>query len=182
MRYVVEIKDDLAYKIVNKVRGPFDTKAEAHAHAEGIDYARDDTIRDVLVVPFDPDKHVPLLRDWQYPDAHEKEDGNVFLGVEISTANITLQDAKILEKLAASRAFRAGAEDGGLGITVASYEYGFFLTLSQDYLQETLDGMKKIGLSPEFRHIVTHWTLQDKRLLWIDRDADVAEGLPTFDW
>jgi hypothetical protein len=175
MRHVVTFYDDVGEAQPEfKVRGPFDFREEADAYADGMEYVADSAITDIKVAPYSPEKHGEYLYDQSLGYPPESE-GEVFTGVEVSTANITKADADILEELARKN-------DGPY--TVAAYEYGFFVTTLDplDRDSETLEAMERQGLSMAFRRIVSLWGPCGKRVLLIDRDAAPAEGLERFDW
>ena len=85
---------------------------------------------------------------------------------ELSTGHITRDDAKLLEK---------GAVPGQIG----AYPYGFIvLTGAHEKSTELLAW----GMSHAYVDLLRLLHRRKFYYLFLDRDADLVDGLPAFDW
>jgi hypothetical protein len=89
---------------------------------------------------------------------------------DLSTKHISLEDAGRLALL----------EMGCL--TVYPYEYGFYVLVPQDDVDETLDDLADQGFSEALRIILRRAYEQSVRMVRFDADGDLVGELEQFDW
>ena len=97
----------------------------------------------------------------------------------ISTSNITRRDNEILRD-------RMSANDDH---RVMEYEYGYIVSAWTHYNEQEPGEieafevyMTKLGFSDHYLKLLRHAAKQDCRWMNIDRDEDVLDGFPEFDW
>lgn len=95
---------------------------------------------------------------------------------EVSTAHLEQSDAELLDRIALQQM-------GYPGI-VANYEEGFFVTVPLDpaYFLDDDQRIGELGFSQAYRRLLRDARGQGIRALWIDRDSDLFDDYPVFDW
>lgn len=96
------------------------------------------------------------------------------LFADISTCHITEDDAKKLQELAE----RYDDGRGSFSPTVYSYEEGFFVYVSDNYLSD----YKNASMSSAFINLLAMANKQRMAYLNLDIDGEIYDELPQFDW
>jgi hypothetical protein len=89
---------------------------------------------------------------------------------DLSTKHISLEDAG-----------RLALHEMGC-LTVYPYEYGFYVLVPQDDVDETLDDLADQGFSEALRIILRRAYEQGVRMVRFDADGDLVRELEQFDW
>jgi hypothetical protein len=89
---------------------------------------------------------------------------------DLSTKHISLEDAG-----------RLALHEMGC-LTVYPYEYGFYVLVPQDDVDETLDDLADQGFSEALRIILRRAYEQSVRMVRFDADGDLVGELERFDW
>ncbi len=94
--------------------------------------------------------------------------------IDLSTSHISHED------------FRLFGAVRGLTPRTVPHEYGLVVFVASDsrYVQDAVDCMRGVGISKEFIAIYKAAADlgDDVMIINFDRDGDVIDGLPTFNW
>lgn len=91
---------------------------------------------------------------------------SVFKYLDSSTAHISFETNTFLESVAGSNS---------LGLTIASYEYGFFVSVppNPEYHED---------VPTDLRNLLDYARTQGCFIVRLDEAADTIDALPTFNW
>ena len=92
---------------------------------------------------------------------------------DLSTAHISLRDSELLK--------RWTNENSGPLIAYRKGEYGWFIYMPSD-VKDALKSMAELGSTQEFVELVKNLCAQGVAVLCLDRDGEVEQNIPKFDW
>ena len=92
---------------------------------------------------------------------------------DLSTAHISLGDSELIERWA--------NENSGPLVVYRKGEYGWFIYMPSDE-EDSLKSMAELGSTPEFVELVQTLCAHGVAVLCLDRDGEVDEDMPKFDW
>jgi hypothetical protein len=96
---------------------------------------------------------------------------------DISTAHITQEDRDKLHEWALEE-----VHGGSAPITVAEYQYGFFISVPPQNAFDDKEFIDSLGFSDDFVELIKLAGKQGADVVRLDADAFVSKVLPTFDW
>lgn len=102
-----------------------------------------------------------------------------FTYADVSTCHISKEDRDRLHEFALEE-----VHGGSAPITVAEYQYGFFISVPGEMMdKEELETLREeLGFSDALLALMAHCSDKGIHVIRLDADAHASDDLPKFDW